>query len=67
MAYVGVSRGAYDAQLFTDNREKLGAALGHDVSHTSDHAPEKAAQQSITPQKTIEPKQERSREAGLSL
>ena len=27
MAYVSVSRGAYDAQLFTDSREKLGAAL----------------------------------------
>ena len=33
MAYVAVSRGAYDAQIFTDSREKLGSALGHDVSH----------------------------------
>jgi hypothetical protein len=33
MAYVTVSRGAYDAQFFTIDREKLGAALGHDVSH----------------------------------
>ena len=40
MAYVAVSRGAYDAQLFTNDREKLGAALGHDVSHRSAHAPE---------------------------
>jgi len=40
MAYVAVSRGAHDAQLFTDSREKLGAALGHDVSHTSALAPE---------------------------
>ena len=40
MAYVSVSRGAYDAQLFTDSREKLGAALGHDVSHTSAHTPD---------------------------
>jgi len=31
MAYVAVSRGAYDAQIFTNDREKLGAALGHDV------------------------------------
>jgi hypothetical protein len=35
-----VSRGAYDAQIFTNDREKLGAALGHDVSHSSAHAPE---------------------------
>jgi ATP-dependent exoDNAse (exonuclease V) alpha subunit len=28
MAYVAVSRGAYDAQIFTNDREKLGAALG---------------------------------------
>jgi hypothetical protein len=28
MAYVAVSRGAYDAQLFTNDREKLGTALG---------------------------------------
>jgi hypothetical protein len=28
IAYVAVSRGAYDAQLFTDSREKLGSALG---------------------------------------
>jgi len=40
MAYVAVSRGAYDAQIFTNDREKLGAALGHDVSHSSAHAPE---------------------------
>ena len=32
MAYVAVSRGAYDAQFFTNDREKLGAALGHDGS-----------------------------------
>jgi hypothetical protein len=40
MAYVAVSRGAYDAQFFTNDRETLGAALGHDVSHQSAHAPE---------------------------
>lgn len=40
MGYVGLSRGAHDAQLFTNDREKIGAALGHDVSHWSAHAPE---------------------------
>jgi ATP-dependent exoDNAse (exonuclease V) alpha subunit len=32
MAYVSVSRGAFDAQLFTNDREKLPTALGHDIS-----------------------------------
>jgi ATP-dependent exoDNAse (exonuclease V) alpha subunit len=35
MAYVAVSRGAHDAQLFTNDREKMPEALGHDVSHES--------------------------------
>ena len=43
MAYVAISRGAHDAQLFTNDREKLPAALGHDVSHQSAHAAEIAA------------------------
>ena len=50
MAYVAVSRGAYDAQLFTNDSEKLGAALGRDVSHQSALAPELAPAQSIQPQ-----------------
>ena len=41
MAYVAVSRGAHDAQLFTDSRERLEKALGREVSHTSGLAPEK--------------------------
>jgi hypothetical protein len=32
MAYVSVSRGAFNAQLFTNDREKLPTALGHTVS-----------------------------------
>jgi ATP-dependent exoDNAse (exonuclease V) alpha subunit len=66
MAYVSVSRGAYDAQLFTDSREKLGSALGHDVSHTSAHMPERKP-----PQRELAeaPKQEKSQglDIGLSL
>jgi hypothetical protein len=59
MAYVAVSRGAYDAQLFTDNREKLGAVLGHDVSHTSAHAPEvKQDQTAKLPEQAVAPKPE---------
>jgi ATP-dependent exoDNAse (exonuclease V) alpha subunit len=71
MAYVAVSRGAYDAQIFTNDREKLGAALGHDVSHSSAHAPEmkpeQKQEQAITPQREIAPKQEQGEDFGLSL
>jgi ATP-dependent exoDNAse (exonuclease V) alpha subunit len=61
MAYVAVSRGAYDAQLFTNDREKLGATLGHDVSHQSAHGPEvkqdAKQDQAISPQQEIGPQQ----------
>jgi conjugative relaxase-like TrwC/TraI family protein len=57
MAYVSVSRGAYDAQLFISDRDKLGAALGHDVSHQSAHVPEVKQEpkhdQAIAPQQEI--------------
>jgi hypothetical protein len=49
MAYVAVSRGAEDAQLYTNDREKLPEALGHDVSHESAHTPTMKPEQSITP------------------
>jgi conjugative relaxase-like TrwC/TraI family protein len=52
MAYVSVSRGQWDAQIFTNDREKLSQALGHDVSHLSAYKPEQAIasmQQEIAP------------------
>jgi len=52
MAYVAVSRGAYDAQIFTNDAGKLGHALSRDVSHAPaiqqvpiSHAIEQAAEQ----------------------
>jgi hypothetical protein len=53
MAYIAVSRGAQDAQLFTSDREKMPEALGHDVSHESAHTPAMKPVQSITPQQEI--------------
>jgi conjugative relaxase-like TrwC/TraI family protein len=41
MAYVSVSRGAHDAQVFTNDRGRLAEALSRDVSHESAHKPEK--------------------------
>jgi predicted Zn-dependent protease len=71
MTYIAVSRGAYDAQIFTNDREKLGAALGHDVSHSSAHAPvmkpERKHEQAVTPQREIAPEQEQSLDIGLVL
>jgi hypothetical protein len=52
MAYVAVSRGAHDAQLFTNDREKLPAALGHDVSHQSAHIEALNSKLSIQPKET---------------
>jgi hypothetical protein len=34
MVYVAVSRGAQDAQIFTNDARALGQALSRDVSHT---------------------------------
>ena len=35
MAYVAVSRGAHDAQIFTNDAAALGHALSRDVSHAA--------------------------------
>jgi ATP-dependent exoDNAse (exonuclease V) alpha subunit len=57
MAYVSVSRGAHDAQIFTSDREKLPEALSRDVSHQSAHMPvnAKVAQPEIEPKAVKEP------------
>ncbi len=67
MAYVSVSRGAYDAQLFTNDREKLGAALGRDISHQSALAPVLTPEQSIQPQHEIAPEIEHGYGMGISM
>ena len=40
MAYVAVSRGAHDTQIFTDDCAQLGAVLGRDVPPRSAHTSE---------------------------
>jgi conjugative relaxase-like TrwC/TraI family protein len=67
MAYVAVSRGAYDAQIFTNDREKLGAALGHDVSHSSAHVPETKQEQAIAPQREVGPRHEQGSGFGIGF
>ena len=52
MAYVAVSRGAEDAQVYTNDRAKLPETLGHDVSHESAHTPAIKPEQAIAPKQT---------------
>jgi ATP-dependent exoDNAse (exonuclease V) alpha subunit len=54
MAYVAVSRGAQDAQIFTSDREKLPEALSRDVSHQSAHTPEISEHSQDLPERSIE-------------
>ena len=35
LAYVAVSRGRYDAQIYTNDKSQLGEALSREVSHRS--------------------------------
>ncbi len=44
MAYVSVSRGRYDAQIYTNNAETLGQELSRDVSHSAAIQQEPVAQ-----------------------
>ncbi len=68
MAYVVVSRGAEDAQIYTNDRAKLPEALGHDVSHESAHTPAIKQEQAIKPpQQEIAPVIEHGMGLGHSL
>jgi ATP-dependent exoDNAse (exonuclease V) alpha subunit len=48
LAYVAVSRGQYDARIYTDDKVKLSRALDRDVSHRSalERAPTQSSRQS---------------------
>jgi hypothetical protein len=67
MAYVSVSRGAQDAQLFTNDRERLPAALGHDSSQQSAHVPEIKPNQTIVPQQEVSQVQQQDHGTGLGI
>ena len=64
MAYVSISRGQWDAQLFTDSLERLPKALGHEVSHQSAYKPEQAI---TPPQQKIMPALDKEVSMGLGL
>jgi conjugative relaxase-like TrwC/TraI family protein len=67
MAYVSVSRGAFDAQLFTNDREKLPTALGHDLSRQSAHVPEITHAQTMAPQQEISRHPQPEHNIGLGI
>ncbi|MGB0014951.1 MAG: MobF family relaxase [Candidatus Sulfotelmatobacter sp.] len=67
MAYVSVSRGAFDAQLFTNDREKLPTALGHDLSKHSAHVPAISPEQTIAPQQEVSKGQQQEHGIGLGI
>jgi hypothetical protein len=69
MAYVSVSRGAHDAKIFTDNREKLPTALGHDISKQTAQALPISTDQTIATQQQVSngPQQEHSTGLGIGF
>jgi conjugative relaxase-like TrwC/TraI family protein len=67
MAYVSVSRGAHDAQIFTNDREKLPTALGHEISKQTANSPQISTQPTIAPQQEFSkaPQQEHGLDLGI--
>lgn len=64
MADVSISRGQWNARIFTDSREKLPQALGHDVSHQRAYQPEKAI---ALPQQKIVQLPTHDKESGMGF
>ena len=67
MAYVSISRGAFDAQLFTNDREKLPTALGHGLSRRSAHVAEITHGQTMAPQQEISKQPQPEHNIGLGI
>jgi ATP-dependent exoDNAse (exonuclease V) alpha subunit len=57
LAYVAVSRGRYDAQVYTNDKDQLAEQLARDVSHRSAMEP---SHESISSAREIKPSSERS-------
>jgi len=67
MAYVSVSRGAYDAQVFTNDREKLPTALGHDISKQTAQGPLISTDQTSATQQEISKAPQQEHDMGLGI
>jgi ATP-dependent exoDNAse (exonuclease V) alpha subunit len=70
LAYVAVSRGRYDAQMYTNDKTALAEGLGRDVSHRSALESTRAAEprvaQSTEPPSSLNKERERTIERDLS-
>ena len=67
MAYVSVSRGAHDAQLFTNDRERLPTALGHDISKQTANSPQISTEQTTGSQQDISKEPQQDHGMGLGI
>jgi hypothetical protein len=61
LAYVAVSRGRYDAQVYTNDKGQLAEQLARDVSHRSAIEP---SLESVSSAREIEPSSTRSQVHG---
>ncbi len=67
-AYQEPIRGAFDAQIFTNDREKLPTALGHDVSKQTAHVLHTNVEQTLTQGQEISgPQQEHGTGLGITI
>jgi len=70
LAYVAVSRGRYDAQIYTNNRADLAQGLERDVSHRSATEPTGAPESTmlkIEPSSTSRQGAEHTMAQGLNI
>jgi len=70
LAYVAVSRGRHDAQIYTNDRAQLGGGLGRDVSHGTATEPQReygVPPKRESPELEVEGTRTRSRSQGYSI
>lgn len=67
MAYVSVSRGAQDAQIFTNETATLGMVLSRDVSHRSAHLQGIKPEQPAAHEETISQDKQHGHDVGLGI
>jgi hypothetical protein len=64
---ISVSRGVHDAQIFTNDRKKLPAALGREISKQTAQVSQINAQPTIAPRQEISPQQEHGIGLGIGF
>ena len=64
LAYVAVSRGRYDAQIYTNDKPRLTETLSRDVSHRSAMEPSRARESSAVKMEPSIPLSQASQQIG---